>query len=261
MLPYELDERRLRLPETTDHGIVLITGTALRHRRFAYRIQQEFGSLVVAWFETGHGKQRRNERQELAEQRLFESEVQELRRGAVVGATAVADPNSDDFVDVVGELDPYFFLSLGGPIYRPALLDSARGIAINQHAGWSPTFRGADTIAWALYHRQLGNVGATVHITSTDVDGGPILRRSQTALTPWDTPEACFARVVALGTELMCEAVRDIIECKEVVVYDQQLARGVAYLSSQLDGEIKKAIDRDFSNGWLGEAIRRQREF
>jgi formyl transferase-like protein len=261
MLPHELDERRLLLPETTDHSIVLITGTALRHRRFAYRIQHEFGGLVVAWFEVRGGEQHEDERQELAEQRLFEPEVQELRRGAVVGPTAVVDPNSNDFVDTLRELDPYFFLSLGGPLYRPELLGSARGIAINQHAGWSPTFRGANTIAWALHHGRLGCVGATVHITSSDVDGGAILRRSQATLTPWDTPEACFARVVALGTELMCEAVRDIIESKEVVVYDQQLDRGVEYLNAQLDDEIEKAISRDFSNGWLGDAIRAQRQF
>ena len=261
MRPCELDQRRLLLPETTDHSIVLITGNALRHRRFAYRIQHEFGSLVVAWFEPGGRKQRENKRQQLADQRLFESEVRELQHGAVVGPTVVMNPNSDDFVDAVRGLNPYFFLSLGGPIYRPELLDSARGIAISQHAGWSPIFRGTHAIARALYHRQLGYVGATVHITSADVDGGPILRRSQAALTPWDTPETCFARVVALGTELMCEAVTDIIECKEVVVYDQQLARGVASLNSQFDGGIEKAIERDFSNAWLSEAIRTQRQF
>jgi methionyl-tRNA formyltransferase len=261
MLPHELDERRLLLPETTDHSIVLITGTALRHRRFAYRIQQEFAGLVAAWFEVGKGRQREQQGQERAELCLFESELRGLRGSGVVRPTAIADPNSCDFVETVRELDPYFFLSLGGAIYRPELLACARGVAINQHAGWSPTFRGAKTIEWALYHRQLSCVGATVHITTADVDRGPILRRSQAALTPWDTPEACFARVVALGTELMCEVVRDIIESKEVVVYDQPLDRGVTYVTSQLDGEIEKAIDRDFSNGWLGDAIRGQRQF
>src|SRR5688572_20993558 len=182
MLPHELDERRLRLPETADHRIAIVTGTALRHRRFAYRIQQEFGSLVAAWFELGTGRQE-PESQRIAEDRLFQSEVQELRDCAVVRSTAVADPNARDFVQTLRELDPYFLLSLGGPLYRPEVLDCARGIALNQHAGWSPTFRGSNTVGWALYHRQLGGVGTTAHSTTAELDGGPIPRRSQAALS------------------------------------------------------------------------------
>lgn len=260
MVPHELEERRLVLPETTDHRIAIVTGTALRHRRFAYRIQQEFGSLVAAWFELGTGRPE-PESQRIAEDRLFQSEVQELRDCAVVRSSAVADPGSEGFVEALTELDPYFLLSLGGPLYGAEVLDCARGIAINQHAGWSPTFRGSNTVGWALYHRQLGCVGTTVHVTTAELDGGPILRRSQAALTPWDTPEACFARVVALGTELICEVVKDIIDSKEVVVCDQPSDWAAAYLGSQFDGAIENAIERDFANGWLAEAIRGQRHF
>ena len=40
MLPHELEERTLSLPPTTDHSIALITGAALRHKRFAFRLQR-----------------------------------------------------------------------------------------------------------------------------------------------------------------------------------------------------------------------------
>ena len=78
---------------------------------------------------------------------------------------------------------------------------------------------------WALYHRRLDCVGATVHVATADLDGGRRFRRAHAALTPWDTPEACFARVVALGTELLCETVQQIIDSKDIVVYDQPLDR------------------------------------
>ncbi len=40
------------MPAPTDgHRIVVLTGTALRHQRFALRLQREFGDLVVAWYE------------------------------------------------------------------------------------------------------------------------------------------------------------------------------------------------------------------
>ena len=48
MIPHELSPRRIKLPETNDHSIVIITRNQLRHQRFAYRMQKEFGDLVVA---------------------------------------------------------------------------------------------------------------------------------------------------------------------------------------------------------------------
>ncbi|MEE8342091.1 MAG: formyltransferase family protein [Candidatus Neomarinimicrobiota bacterium] len=51
MKPIDLPGQEVNLPETDNHNIVIVTGTDLRHKRFAYRLQQEFGNLVVAWFE------------------------------------------------------------------------------------------------------------------------------------------------------------------------------------------------------------------
>ena len=51
MLPLELKQENLQLPNTDSHDIVLITGSGLRHKRFALRIQNEFGRLVKAWYE------------------------------------------------------------------------------------------------------------------------------------------------------------------------------------------------------------------
>jgi hypothetical protein len=262
MLPHELEERTLSLPPTTDHTIALITSTGLRHKRFAYRLQQEFGDLVVAWFEVGGARSGpAEERQRAADERLFELEVRELRRSAKLAPRPVTDPNASEFVRELERVDPYFFVSLGGPLYGPEVLGCARGVAINQHAGWSPTFRGTRTVEWALYHRRLDCVGTTVHVATANLDAGPVFRRAHATLTPWDTPEMCFARVVAFGTELLCETVGTIIHSKEIVAYDQPLDRGDEYVGAQLDAGIEEAIRRDFSNGWLEDALRRERRF
>ena len=57
MRPIELQEQAIKLPDTDNHSIVLVTGQDLRHKRFAYRLQQEFGDLVVAWFELDYNTQ------------------------------------------------------------------------------------------------------------------------------------------------------------------------------------------------------------
>lgn len=307
MIPHDLAPSELTLPPTTDHTIVLITeaiGGELPYERFALRMQQEFGSQVVAWFR--YRPKRSSARSSLpsravrflraemreayakpssilrwpgdawrivrerimghsplaaAHERLFREEVEQLRRYGKIEPIDVEDASSAEFIQQVKQLDPYFFLSLGGPLYKPELLRAVRGIALNQHAGWSPTYRGAHTILWALYHRDLDCVGATVHQTTSGADAGPIFRRSQAALLPGEDVETCFSRVLALGTELMCETVHAIIADKQQVVYPQPRGQGTTYLARQMDRATRRWISRDLAQGWIGAELDRMREF
>ncbi len=310
VIPRELAPQAIEFPKTDRYTIVLITGGALRHRRFAYRIRKEFGDLVIGWFQYEYGppavrakatpapsrssrvagklrklaslnpriyreavstrvaarrhqklRALRRIRQEQAERMLFAEEVEQLAQETGATPVKVAEPNGSEFLETIRKLDPYFFLSLGGPLYRKELLAAARGAAINQHAGWSPTYRGANTVEWALYHRNLDGLGATVHITAPGADSGPILRRSHPCLTSRDTPETCFCRVVALGTELICEVVRNIMDGRPLQTYPQPLNEGRTYLSRQLDDAILREVYRDFEDGWLGRELNRLRAF
>ena len=200
--------------------------------------------------------------QAAAEQALFGQEVAELEPSAVRQPVKIdpKDVNGPAFVQEMETLDPYFFLTLGGPLYRKPLLDAVRGVAINQHAGYSPDLRGSNTTEWALYHRNLDQVSATVHLTISGADAGPILRRSNPCLFPTDDVNTVFARVVALGTELMIESVQEIIADKNVTAFPQPLRTGKTYLSKQLP-EIIEPITRDFRNGWLQKALEQQRRF
>ena len=195
------------------------------------------------------------------EKKLFEQEICELRQDAKLKPVLVKDPNSKEFMECIRKLSPYFFLSHSGPLFKKELLESIRGVAINQHAGWSPTYKGAATTEWALYHRNLDYVGSTVHITTTGADAGPILRRSHPCLVSSDTIESCFARVAALGTELMIEVVKGIISNKEILVYDQPVDVGKTYITSQLDRSALRAIYRDFSDNWLERELLRLSSF
>ena len=198
---------------------------------------------------------------EETERHLFEMEVERLRKYQVVDPESVSDPNSEEFVSRVREIDPYFFLSLGGPLYGKQLLATARGIALNQHAGWSPDHRGSGTVHWALYHRDLLKVGSTVHVTSSGADAGPIVRRGQTGIVPWDTAESMFLRTVALGTELMCEVVHDAMTMRQLTVFDQPPYSGKTYTYPELTPDIVRSIEQDIEAGWLVREMRRLRSF
>lgn len=324
MLPQELEKEIITLPETDSHTIVIVTGNALRHRRFAHRLIERFGDAVIAWYELDDGvaplyaetagtdgvapagsRQRkirqlltrelprsfrvygakatfkrllslasdlycklfylRKSGQKMAaeERRLFGAEIAAMEATCPLKAVRIhpSDVHAPAFVDRVKAHDPYFFLTLSGPLYRAPLLDTIRGAAINQHAGYSPLYKGSNTIHWALYHRELRYVANTVHLTTTGADAGGILRRSTPCVFPDDGIETLFLRSVALGTELMIESVEAIIRDKKVRVFKQPPFEGKTYLNGAYNLRIAKSILKDFRAGWLRAEHHDQRHF
>ncbi|MEO7996792.1 MAG: formyltransferase family protein, partial [Gemmatimonadaceae bacterium] len=139
-------------------------------------------------------------------------------------------------------------------LYNEAVLHAVRGVAINQHAGYSPDYKGNQTTYQALYHRDLRRVGATVHITTTGADAGPILRRSNPCLTAFDTSISVAERVVALGTEMMIECVHEIRNTGRIQTFAQPLS-GVTYLAKDCNTHVRSSVQRDFDNGWMRAAL------
>ncbi len=198
-----------------------------------------------------------------AEQRMFEPELDRLRKTVELNPIDIhpADVGTSEFISEIRAISPYFFLSLDGPLYKKELLESVRGLAVNQHAGHSPKYKGAHTTEWALYHRDLPCISSTVHITTTGADAGPILRRSSPCIFPDDTPASIFLRVVALGTELMIEVIKDMIATDSAMTFSQSPSTdGMTYLDKNMSPHVLRSIYRDFRNGWLeDELIRRSR--
>ena len=54
------NEKILKLSIPNNFNIVIFTQNSLRHKRFALRLQQEFGNKVVAWFEILPNKDKKN---------------------------------------------------------------------------------------------------------------------------------------------------------------------------------------------------------
>jgi len=58
-------------------------------------------------------------------------------------------------------------------------LDILKDYAINIHRGIAEEYRGLDSNFWALYHKDLINVGVTLHKIEDELDKGEIYRQSQ----------------------------------------------------------------------------------
>jgi methionyl-tRNA formyltransferase len=305
MIPTELEVSTLDLPSSDHCRIVVITGNALRHDRFALRLQAEFPGLVVAWLQCVPASPRTTEigasrldqfrklramlrsvlaggpqillsrvgqrmvakfgretaaSQRMIEQRMFGDEIEQLKKTAYLSPKTIQNPNAAEIIEFVNALEPYFILTLGGPRYGKELRDCARGLALNQHDGWCPEYRGSYTVDWALYHRDLSKIANTVHVLTSGMDAGPILRRSIACLAIDDTPESCFARSVALETELMCETVRELIQTKKARIFPQPQFTGYTYVGS-IPRDIKNAIRRDLRRGLIKRDIARRTAF
>jgi hypothetical protein len=198
-----------------------------------------------------------------AEKKMFCDEVKRLRSeiGREPRKVHPNDVNTPEFIEHLKDQNPYFLLTLGGPLYSEKILNVPRGAPINQHAGHSPDLRGSNTVHWALYHHQLQYISNTVHITTTGADSGPILRRSNPCLMPTDDPATIVCRVVAVGTALMIEVVRDIIAGKDVKIFPQPIGVGETYLGRDVRAHMLDSLKHDISVGWLRDELVRLRDW
>ncbi|MFC1585319.1 formyltransferase family protein [Fibrobacterota bacterium] len=215
---------------------------------------------MYAMFMERSAKNKYLKKKSLIEKQLFSAEITRLEKYVKHEPRTVSYPNSPEFIAEIQELNPYFFLILGGPLYCNELISKVKGIAINQHAGWSPQVKGSGIFP-PLYNRNLEHIGSTIHVVTSGADTGPVLRRSNAALVEWDTPESCALRTVILGTELMVEVVKDFLSDKEVFVFDQPSGIGKTYLGSSVDRDMMKTVYKDFSVGWLKKELNRMRKF
>ena len=299
MSPNDLPSREIQLTDNKNAKIVILTGTSLRHDRFALLIQKEFGNKVVGWFRC-IPEPKKNERFKTnnnfklikklarnpskifkipniinkiiksktipkslnkAESELFAEEVTELRKNAHIKPELIVNPNRPDFVNRINSIKPYLILTLGGIIYSNALIKTAQGLPLNQHDGWCPEFKGTRATDWTLYHRKVSKIGNTIHLLCSGMDSGPILRRSSVCLVPEDSLNSCFFRSVALGTDLMVECVHSILSSKTLLVYDQKPMEGYTYINSHYNYQIQRAIERDIKDGVIANEIKIQTNF
>ena len=187
------------------------------------------------------------------EKKMFAWEVDLLSKDAKIHPTPIEQPNSDSTIDELKRISPYLLLTFGGPLLGKRVLDSVRGYAINQHAGYAPGPKGVNTTEMAIYHRRIDRIGSTVHFMDTYADAGPILRRSLATIHPDDTTGNCFLAVTALGNHLMIETVRKVLQEDQFPTFEQGIGNGQTVLNTDLTTYRKRIIKEDHSKMFSAE--------
>jgi phosphoribosylglycinamide formyltransferase-1 len=86
---------------------------------------------------------------------------------------------------------------------------------LNIHPSLLPKYKGLDTHARAL---AAGDVvhGASVHLVTAELDGGPVLAQEQIPILPGDTPDALAERLLAVEHRLYPAALAQAIRQAQV---------------------------------------------
>jgi methionyl-tRNA formyltransferase len=89
-----------------------------------------------------------------------------------------------------------------GNLIPRALIDHARGRAVNVHASLLPRWRGAAPIARAILEGDR-DTGVTLMEGTAELDAGPILVQERTAITSTETAGELTARLAEIGARLL----------------------------------------------------------
>lgn len=89
-------------------------------------------------------------------------------------------------------------------------LDAFPNAILNIHPSLLPSFPGTDGARQAWAHG-VKVAGATVHLVTGELDGGPIVRQAAVSVHDDDTPDTLAARILIEEHRLYAEAVRDVL--------------------------------------------------
>ena len=123
---------------------------------------------------------------------------------------SIKNINSEKFLKLVEELHPDIILSSQGHVVGERLLSIPKFGILNKHAGMLPKYRGVYPVFWAMLNNE-EEIGVTVYFMNEKLDDGDILIQEMIPITPEDTFESLYRRVVEIAPRSFVKAI-ELIE-------------------------------------------------
>jgi formyl transferase-like protein len=102
-------------------------------------------------------------------------------------------------------LAPDLLVSHACGILESHTVGLARVAAVNIHCGVLPQYRGHASTFWAMYRRDVGNIGVTVHLLAQVVDTGLPVGIARVAMGPADDDITMWFRAFREGVRIVKE--------------------------------------------------------
>tara|TARA_R110002020_G_scaffold364543_6_gene576847 strand:- start:2543 stop:3232 length:690 start_codon:yes stop_codon:yes gene_type:complete len=108
-------------------------------------------------------------------------------------------------------------ISFGTGLIKPHLFNTPKMGTINVHRGIASKYRGLDSDLWAIYNKDIDNIGVTLHYVDEKLDTGSILRaESLCVMQDMEVYHLKFWTTI-MATDMMLNTLRNLhsIEPKE----------------------------------------------
>ena len=153
--------------------------------------------------------------------------------------------NAPESRELIASLAPDVFVVHATGILSPKTYELAAKLALNIHCGVLPEYRGHASTFWALWNRDVRNVGVSVHEIAKIVDTGRVLRLGRVDIRPDDTDITAWLRAVKAGVDLTIDVV-------------ERLARGEDPGAATLEGDAGPHYPRRGLTDYIGYKLGRR---
>jgi len=121
--------------------------------------------------------------------------------------TKLEGVGEDRFIEAIQSLNADLIVLAGFMrVLKPKFLSTFAGKVINLHPSLLPSFPGLDGIGQA-FRRGVKITGCTVHLVTTEVDGGPILDQAAVRVETDDTLETLSTKVHQAEHQLLPQVI------------------------------------------------------
>jgi len=106
--------------------------------------------------------------------------------------------------NAVAAFAPHVVVVCGTTIVADEVIAPAP-LAINVHAGWLPAYRGNHAIYFAYERSDFEHIGASLHLVTSELDGGDLIAVHRPEIYPHDNDEHLYCRSVHGAGVLLCD--------------------------------------------------------
>jgi folate-dependent phosphoribosylglycinamide formyltransferase PurN len=243
-----------------DLPIVIITGDQLRHDYFVDQLNAHFDVRGVVSESVYQPKiegdpkdisdlRRHFEEREHAERRYFASSEQMTLPHNWLLRVPKGEANSDEVFAWIMAKESQFLVLYGSGIISERLLDAFDQRTIKMHLGLSPYYRGSGTNFWPLVNGEPELVGVTIHLGTSDVGPGVILKQVRPKITAGDRNHDIGCKAIIAGAEAMIATIKDYAADK--IKPQPQIEGGQLYEQVDFNVEAVRQMWRNLDDGMI----------
>ncbi len=156
-------------------------------------------------------------------------------------------------LDLLRSLQPDYLLSVHFPYVFPAeVLEIPAVGSLNLHPAYLPFNRGWHTPSWAILEGT--PIGATLHWIDTGIDTGDIAAQVEVEVSPNDTADTLYKRVVAAELDLFEQCIPAIIA--RLLPRSRQALGGSVHAKADLSAVQELRLDERIEIGALLRKLR-----